>query len=80
MSYCPKCARLGLRRRVKRKNRMKINGIWCHKKCPNLTAEELGQAKRVFLNDKKFVFGDSKANVNYKIVGKINSEPDGEGV
>lgn len=74
MSYCPKCARLGLRRRVKHKNRIKINGVWCHKKYPNLTPEEMKLAKRVFFEDKKFVFGDPKAKVNYRIVGITNSK------
>ena len=74
MSYCPKCARLGLQRRVKRKNRIKINGIWCHKKCPNLTAAEMECAKRFILEDKKFVFGDPGAKVNYKITGITNSK------
>ena len=74
MSYCPKCARIGLQRRVKRKNRIKINGIWCHKKCPNLTVKELEQAKKSILEDKDFVFGNPKAKVNYKIVGITNSK------
>lgn len=34
MSVCPKCAKHGKRRKVKRKNRKKIKGIWVHKKCP----------------------------------------------
>ena len=34
MSYCKKCANRGLLRRVKRKNRIKVNGIWVHKVCP----------------------------------------------
>jgi len=60
---------------VKRKNRKKnINGIWCHKKCPDLTAEEFERAKEFILRgDKKFLFGDPEADVNYKIVGIINS-------
>ena len=74
MIYCPKCARLGLQRRIKRKNRIRINGVWCHKKCPDLTPEEMERAKRVFFEDKKFVFGDPKAKVNYKIVGITNSK------
>ena len=74
MSICPKCARLGLRRRVKRNNRIKINGIWCHKKCPNLTAKEMEHAKRVFFEDKDIVLGKPKAKVNYKIVGITNSK------
>jgi len=73
MSYCPKCVRLGLHRRVKRNNRIKINGVWCHKKCPDLTAKEMERAKRVFFEDKDFVFGDPKRKVNYKIAGIIDS-------
>ena len=74
MSCCPKCARLGLRRRVKRNNRIKINGIWHHKKCPNLTPKEMERAKRVFFEDEKFVFGDPKAEINYKIVSITDSK------
>ena len=74
MSYCPKCARLGLRRRIKRKNRIRINGVWCHKKCPDLTSEEFEHAKSAILEDKDFVFGDPKAKVNHKIVGIVDSK------
>ena len=73
MSYCPICACLGLRRRVKRKNRKKVNGMWVHKKCPDLTPEEFKRAKSFFFEDRKFVFGDPKARVNYKIVGITDS-------
>ena len=76
MSYCPVCAKIGLRKRVKRKNRKKnINGVWCHKKCPDLTAEEMECAKEFILRgDKKFWFGDPEAEVNYKIVGITDSK------
>gem|GEM_PF-7019775 len=46
MSYCPACARIGLRRRVKRKNRKKINGVWRHNNCPDLAAKERRRARR----------------------------------
>jgi len=59
---------------VKRKNRIKINGVWCHKKCPDLTPEEMEYAKRIFFEDKEFVFGDPKAKVNHEIVGITDSK------
>jgi len=50
-----------------------VNGIWVHKKCPDLTPEEFKRAKSFFFEDRKFVFGDPKARVNYKIVGITDS-------